>query len=311
MSKVDNVSELIGKTPLVRLNEITEGINAEVYVKLESSNPGGSVKDRLAFAMIEAAEEQGKLSNGSVIIEPTSGNTGIGLAMMCAVKGYKLVIVMPESVSVERRSILLAYGAELILTPAAGGMKAAIAEVNRLAEETENSFVPMQFENEANAEFHRRTTAPEIWKDTEGEVDIFIAGAGTGGTITGVGERLKEYKSSVKAIVVEPFDSPVISGGQPSGHKIQGIGAGFIPKVLNTEILDEIITVKNEEAIEMARKLAKQEGIFAGISSGANVHAAIEVAKRPENKGKLVVTIICDTGERYLSTPLFQLDDNN
>ena len=311
MSKVNNVSELIGKTPLVKLNKLTENLNATVYVKLESANPGGSVKDRLAYAMIEAAEAQGKLTEGSVIIEPTSGNTGIGLAMMCAVKGYRLIIVMPESVSVERRSILNAYGADLVLTPAAGGMKAAIAEANRIAENTEKSFVPMQFENEANAEFHRKTTAPEIWADTDGEVDIFIAGAGTGGTITGVGEKLKAYKPSVKAIVVEPFDSPVISGGQPGGHKIQGIGAGFIPKVLNTEILDEIITVKNEEAMAMARKLAKMEGIFAGISSGANVHAAIEVATRPESKGKVIVTVICDTGERYLSTPLFQSDDNN
>lgn len=311
MSKVNNVSQLIGNTPLVRLNKITEGIDAEVYVKLESANPGGSVKDRLAFAMIEAAEEQGKISEGCVIIEPTSGNTGIGLAMMCAVKGYKLIIVMPESVSVERRAILLAYGAALVLTPAAGGMKAAIAEANRLASETPKSFVPMQFENEANAEFHRKTTAPEIWKDTDGKVDIFVAGAGTGGTITGVGERLKELKSSVKAIVVEPIDSPVISGGEPGAHKIQGIGAGFIPKVLNTEILDDVYKVKNDDAMVMARELAKKEGIFAGISSGANVHAAIDIAKRPENKGKVIVTVICDTGERYLSTLLFQLDDNN
>ncbi len=311
MSKVNNVSELIANTPLVKLNKLTEGIDAELYVKLESANPGGSVKDRLAFAMIDAAEKEGILTEGSVIIEPTSGNTGIGLAMMCAVKGYKLIIVMPESVSVERRSILLAYGAELILTPAAGGMKAAIAEVKSIAAATDKSFVPMQFENQANVDFHRKTTAPEIWNDTEGEVDIFVAGAGTGGTITGVGERLKELKSSVKAIVVEPIDSPVISGGAPGAHKIQGIGAGFIPKVLNTEVLDEIFTVDSDDAMVMARSLAKFEGIFAGISSGANVHAALEIAKRPENKGKTIVTIICDTGERYLSTPLFQSDDNN
>jgi cysteine synthase len=311
MSKVENVIELIGRTPLVKLNRLTQGIDANVYVKIEAANPGGSVKDRLAFAMIDAGEKAGLISSETTIIEPTSGNTGIGLAMICAVKGYKLIIVMPESVSTERRTILKAYGAQLYLTPAAGGMKAAIQKANELKEEMKHSFIPMQFENEANAAFHRKTTAPEIWEDTNGEVDIFVAGAGTGGTITGVGERLKELKSTVKAIVVEPKDSPVISGGAPGPHKIQGIGAGFIPKVLNTQILDEIFTVENEKAFEFARLLALKEGILTGMSSGANVYAALEVAKRPENKGKTIVTIVCDTGERYLSTPLFDQDVNN
>lgn len=306
MSKVNNVSQLIGNTPLVRLNKITEGIDAEVYVKLESANPGGSVKDRLAFAMIEAAEEQGKISEGCVIIEPTSGNTGIGLAMMCAVKGYKLIIVMPESVSVERRAILLAYGAALVLTPAAGGMKAAIAEANRLASETPKSFVPMQFENEANAEFHRKTTAPEIWKDTDGKVDILVAGVGTGGTITGVAEVIKARKPEFRAIAVEPENSPVLSGGESGPHKIQGIGAGFIPEVLNTEIIDDIIKVTNEEAVEMAKRLIKEEGVLCGISSGAAVAASLKAAGKPENKGKLIVTVLPSTGERYLSTILFE-----
>lgn len=311
MSKVNYISQLIGKTPIVKLQRLTQGIEADVYVKLESMNPGGSVKDRLATAMITAAEEQGKITADTLIIEPTSGNTGIGLAMLCAVKGYKLILVMPESMSPERRAILKAYGAELVLTPASGGMKAAIAKATELASENANSFIPMQFENEANVEYHRKTTAPEIWEDTEGAVDIFIAGAGTGGTITGVSEVLKEKKSSVLSVVVEPKDSPVISGGQPGPHKIQGIGAGFIPKILNTQIIDEIFTVENEAAFETARKLATQEGILAGISSGANVYAALEIAKRPENKGKTIVTIVCDTGERYLSTPLYNLDVNN
>lgn len=311
MSKVENVIELIGRTPLVKLNRLTQGIDANVYVKIEAANPGGSVKDRLAFAMIDAGEKAGLISSETTIIEPTSGNTGIGLAMICAVKGYKLIIVMPESVSTERRTILKAYGAQLYLTPAAGGMKAAIQKANELKEEMKHSFIPMQFENEANVAFHRKTTAPEIWDDTNGEVDIFVAGAGTGGTITGVGERLKELKPTVKAIVVEPKDSPVISGGAPGPHKIQGIGAGFIPKVLNIEILDEIFTVENEKAFEFARLLALKEGILTGMSSGANVYAALEVAKRPENKGKTIVTIVCDTGERYLSTPLFDQDVNN
>ena len=310
MSKVNYISQLIGKTPIVKLQRLSAGIDAEVYVKLESMNPGGSVKDRLAIAMITAAEEQGKINADTVIIEPTSGNTGIGLAMICAVKGYRLILVMPESMSPERRAILKAYGAELVLTPASGGMKAAISTASELAAKHENSFIPMQFENPANVDYHRKTTAPEIWDDTEGAVDIFVAGAGTGGTITGVSEVLKEKKSSVWSVVVEPKDSAVISGGQPGPHKIQGIGAGFIPPILNIEIIDEVFKVENEVAFETARQLAKEEGILAGISSGANVYAALEIAKRPENKGKTIVTIVCDTGERYLSTPLFNTDAN-
>jgi cysteine synthase A len=311
MSKVNDITQLIGKTPLVKLNRMAQNIDANVYVKLESMNPGGSVKDRLATAMIEAAEKQGKIGKGSVIIEPTSGNTGIGLAMICAVKGYKLIIVMPESVSVERRSVLAAYGAELHLTAASEGMKGAIAKANDLASGIEKSFIPMQFENEANAEYHRKTTGPEIWADTEGKIDIFVAGAGTGGTITGVSQMLKEVKPGLKSVVVEPADSPVISGGKPGPHKIQGIGAGFIPKVLKPDVIDEIFHVENDTAFEFARRLTLEEGIFSGMSSGANVYAALEIAKRPENKGKTIVTIVCDTGERYLSTPLYNTDVNN
>jgi len=309
MSKVNDITQLIGKTPLIQLRKLTKGIDAEIYVKMESLNPGGSVKDRLAFAMIEAAEKKGLINKESVIIEPTSGNTGIGLAMICAVKGYKLVIVMPESVSTERRVILKAYGAELFLTPAKEGMKGAIAKANELALQNPNSYIPMQFENEANAEFHRITTGPEIWDDTEGKVDIFIAGAGTGGTITGVTQALKARKQGAFTVVVEPKDSPVISGGQPGSHKIQGIGAGFVPKVLKTEIIDEIYPVENEAAFDTARRLAIEEGILCGMSSGANVYAALQIAKRPDNKGKTIVTIICDTGERYLSTTLFSSDE--
>lgn len=310
MSKANDISQLIGKTPLVKLRKLTQDSVAEVYVKLESMNPGGSVKDRLAIAMIEAAEQKGLINNESVIIEPTSGNTGIGLAMICAVRGYRLIIVMPESVSVERRIILKAYGAELFLTPAKEGMKGSIAKTNLLAAEIKNSFIPMQFENEANAEYHRKTTAPEIWDDSEGKVDIFVAGVGTGGTFTGVSEVLKAKKPGFTAIAVEPEDSPVISGGEPGSHKIQGIGAGFIPKVLNRSIIDEVFKVSNNDAFETARKLALEEGILGGISAGANVFAALQIAKRPENKGKTIVTIICDTGERYLSTPLFNTDGN-
>lgn len=310
MSKVNNISELVGKTPIVKLNRLTAGIDADVYVKLESMNPGGSVKDRLALAMITAAEKQGKINSTTVIIEPTSGNTGIGLAMICAVKGYKLILTMPESMSPERRAILKAYGAELHLTTATGGMKGAIAAAEELAAKYESSFIPMQFENEANVEFHRKTTAPEIWEDTQGAIDIFVAGAGTGGTITGVSEALKQKKPTVYSVVVEPAGSPVLGGGNPGPHKIQGIGAGFIPKILNTKIIDEIYAVENEIAFEYARKLTIEEGIFAGISSGANVYAALQIAKRPENKGKTIVTIVCDTGERYLSTPLYNTDVN-
>jgi cysteine synthase len=310
MSKVDDITQLIGKTPLIRLRKLTAGIDAEVLVKMESLNPGGSVKDRLAFAMIDAGEKKGLIQAETTIIEPTSGNTGIGLAMVCAVKDYRLIIVMPESVSIERRIILKAYGAELYLTPAKEGMKGAIAKANELALIKEKSFIPMQFENEANAEYHRKTTAPEIWDDTEGKIDIFVAGAGTGGTITGVTEVLKRNNPKLLSVVVEPDDSPVISGGEPGSHKIQGIGPGFIPLVLNTKIIDEVFRVKNDDAFQVARRLAVEEGIFSGISAGANVFAALEVAKRPENKGKTIVTIICDTGERYLSTPLYHSDDN-
>ncbi|HKM92798.1 MAG TPA: cysteine synthase A [Prolixibacteraceae bacterium] len=309
MSRVNDISQLIGKTPIVKLNRLAQGVEAEVYVKLESMNPGGSVKDRLALAMVNAGERDGLINSETTIIEPTSGNTGIGLAMMCAVRGYKLVLVMPESMSSERRAILKAYGAQLYLTPASGGMKASIAKAKELAAEISNSFIPMQFENEANVDFHRETTAPEIWADTEGKIDIFVAGAGTGGTITGVAQGLKKLNPQVKAIVVEPTDSPVISGGQPGPHKIQGIGAGFIPKVLNMSVVDGVFLVPNDKAFEFARRLTIEEGIFSGISSGANVYAALEIAKRPENKGKTIVTIICDTGERYLSTPLYYSDD--
>ncbi|MBN1924772.1 MAG: cysteine synthase A [Prolixibacteraceae bacterium] len=309
MGNINNIIQHIGKTPLIQLQRMAAGTVANVLLKMESFNPGGSVKDRLALAMIDAAEKDGKINPGTVIIEPTSGNTGIGLAMICAVKGYKLIIVMPESVSAERRIILRAYGAELHLTPAAGGMKEAIQKAYELANDLPDAFIPMQFENKANAEFHRRTTGPEIWEDTKGGVDIFIAGAGTGGTITGVTDFLKTKKPDLHSVVVEPTDSPVIAGGKPGSHKIQGIGPGFIPGVLKRDIIDEIFHVENEKAFEYARRLAIEEGILAGISSGANVYAALEIAKRPQNSGKTIVTVICDTGERYLSTPLFNSDD--
>lgn len=304
MNIAGNIIELIGKTPLVKLNRLAPEA-AQIWLKLESQNPGGSVKDRLAFAMIDAAEQEGRIGPDSLIIEPTSGNTGIGLAMVCAVKGYRLIIVMPESVSVERRILLKAYGAELVLTSAAGGMKEAIGRANEIAKENPGSFVPMQFENPANAAMHRRTTAMEIWNDTDGQLDVFVAGAGTGGTITGVSEVLKQKKPTVHCVVVEPLQSPVLAGGIPGPHKIQGIGPGFIPAVLNTSICDEIFAVPDEKAFETARLLALQEGILCGISSGANVYAAIEIAKRPEMAGKNIVAIICDTGERYLSTTLY------
>ncbi len=305
MKFANDISELIGNTPLVKLNKITKGIDATVLVKLESSNPAGSVKDRLALGLILDAEKRNLLKQDSVIIEPTSGNTGIGLAMMCSVRGYKLICTMPESVSVERRNLLKAYGAKLVLTPAEKGMAGAIAKAEQLVKETPNSYMPQQFKNPANAEIHRRTTAEEIWSDTDGNVDIFVAGVGTGGTITGVGEILKKKNPKIKIIAVEPADSPVLSGGKPAPQAIQGIGAGFIPEVLNMKILDEIMQLKKEESFIMARRLAKEEGILCGISSGAIVHAAIEQAKRPENKGKMIIAVICDTGERYLSTPLF------
>jgi cysteine synthase len=305
MKIADNISQLIGQTPLVRLNRLTEGLDVTVLAKLESMNPGGSVKDRLAIAMIEAGERDGLISRDTVIIEPTSGNTGIGLAMVCAIKSYRLIIVMPESVSVERRMIIKAYGAELVLTSASGGMPEAIETAGKIASSQPKSFIPMQFSNPANAEMHRRTTALEIWNDTDGQVDIFVAGSGTGGTITGVSEILKEKNPSIKSIVVEPLSSPVLSEGRSGKHKIQGIGPGFIPEVLNTKIYDEIIRVSDDDAYYTARLLTRMEGIFAGISSGANCHTAIEVAKRPESKGKIVVFIVCDTGERYISTPLY------
>jgi len=306
MTKIyNNLIETIGNTPLVRINALNR-TEAQVLAKMEFFNPCSSIKDRIGFAMIEAAEKNGRLNKHTTIVEPTSGNTGIGLAFVCAVKGYKLILIMPESMSIERRKLFKIFGAEVVLTPAAEGMKGAVAEAQRLVSNTGNMVMLQQFENPANPEIHRKTTAEEIWRDTDGGVDIFVAGVGTGGTITGCGQELKKRKPSVKVIAVEPADSPVLSGGKPGPHKIQGIGAGFVPKVLDVSILDEVICVKNEDAIETAKQLAAKEGILAGISSGANVFAALQIAKRAENKGKTIVTIICDTGERYISTELFQ-----
>ncbi|MCM3763223.1 cysteine synthase A [Alkalihalobacillus oceani] len=301
-----NITELIGRTPLVRLNEISDSTCTEVLAKLEYFNPLSSVKDRIGFAMISVAEEQGFINKETVIIEPTSGNTGIALAYVCAAKGYQCTLVMPETMSIERRNILKALGAELVLTEGAKGMKGAIEKANELVESTPNAYMPQQFDNPANPEIHRKTTAEEIWADTEGEVDILISGIGTGGTITGVSEVLKKRKSSFLSVAVEPLASPVLSGGNPGPHKIQGIGAGFVPKVLNVDSYDEVIQISNEEAFEAARKLAREEGILVGISSGAALHAASILGKRPENKGKTMVVILPDTGERYLSTALFQ-----
>lgn len=303
----EDVSKLIGGTPLVKLSKLTEGIDAEVYVKMENQNPGGSVKDRLSIAMIEDAEEKGLISKETEIIEPTSGNTGIGLAMISAVKGYKLTLTMPESMSIERRNLLKAYGANLVLTPAEKGMKGAIAKAEELAAASQNTFIPYQFRNQANVEMHRRTTAVEIWEDTDGLVDLFVAGVGTGGTFTGVVSKIKELKPSLVGVAVEPATSPVLSGEAPGPHKIQGIGAGFIPEIMDTSLIDEVFKITDDNALETARRLVKEEGILAGISAGGNVYAALEIAKRPENKGKKIVTVICDTGERYLSTILFNV----
>ena len=307
MAIYKSAADLIGKTPLLELTHIEEklGLQAKVLAKLEYFNPAGSVKDRIAKAMIDDAEKRGALKPDSVIIEPTSGNTGIGLASVAAAKGYRIIIVMPETMSVERRQLMKAYGAELVLTEGAKGMKGAIEKANELAGEIENSFIPGQFVNPANPEIHRLTTGPEIFEDTDGNVDIFVAGVGTGGTVTGVGEYLKSKKSDVKIVAVEPASSPVLSKGTAGAHKIQGIGAGFVPDVLNTAVYDEIITVENEAAFETGRLIGRSEGVLVGISSGAAVYAAIELAKRPENKGKNIVVLLPDTGDRYLSTPLF------
>ena len=301
------LTDLIGNTPLLALNRYSQeaGLPSAIVAKLEYFNPLGSVKDRVAFAMITAAEQAGKINQDTVIIEPTSGNTGVGLAFVAASKGYKLVLTMPETMSVERRNLLKALGAEIVLTSGAAGMKGAIAKAEELAQDHPNSFIPQQFKNPANPTAHRETTAEEIWRDTDGKVDIFVAGVGTGGTITGVGEVLKKYNPAVKIIAVEPASSPVLSGGQPGPHALQGIGAGFVPDVLNRAILDEIIPVKNEDAFATSRALSKTEGLLVGISSGAAAWAATEIAKRPENVGKVIVVLLPDTGERYLSTPLF------
>jgi len=301
-----DITELVGNTPLVKLGRVTEGCRATVLCKLESMNPMSSVKDRIGLNMIRQAEEQGLVDAETTIIEPTSGNTGIALAMVCAARGYKLILTMPETMSLERRSLLKALGASLVLTPGGEGMKGAINRAEELAKGMKKAFIPQQFENPANPDIHRRTTAEEIWRDTDGGVDAIVAGVGTGGTITGVAEAIKGRKPDFRAIAVEPVDSPVLSGGKPGPHKIQGIGAGFVPEVLNTEIIDEIIKVRSDDAFAMSRRLAKEEGILCGISAGANVWAAVEVAKRDEFAGKTIVTIICDTGERYLSTPLFK-----
>ncbi len=305
MKIANSVTELIGNTPLVRLHRVTNGAVADVVAKLEFYNPAHSVKDRIGVAMIDAAEKAGRIKPDTIIVEPTSGNTGIALAMVCAARGYKCILTMPESMSKERRMLLRAYGAELVLTPASDGMAGAIRKAEELAASDSRYFLPDQFKNPANPEIHRKTTAEEIWRDTDGKADFVVAGVGTGGTITGVGEVIKPRKPSFKVIAVEPDASPVLSGGAKGPHPIQGIGAGFIPEVLNTKIYDEVIRVKNEDALETARRVAREEGLLVGISSGAATWAAIQVARRPDNKGKLIVVIIPSFGERYLSTPLF------
>ena len=303
---IDDIVELIGNTPMLRLNRMGKDFDASVVAKLESFNPGGSVKDRIGAAMIEAAEKEGLIEPGkTTIIEPTSGNTGIALAFVCAAKGYRLILTMPDTMSIERRALLKAFGAELLLTPGPEGMRGAVEKAEELAEIYDNSYVPQQFKNPANSEVHRRTTAEEIWRDTQGAVDILVAGIGTGGTITGVGEVLRERKPSVQIVAVEPKSSPVLSGGEPGPHRIQGIGAGFVPDILNTGIYDEVMRVSNEDAEQTARRLATEEGVLAGISSGAAVFAALALARRTENKGKMIVAVLPDTGERYLTTQLF------
>ena len=305
MNIAGDITELIGGTPLVRLRGLSERSGATIVGKLEYFNPGGSVKDRIGLSMLDAAEQAGLIAPGkTTIVEPTSGNTGIALAMVAAARGYKVLLTMPETMSIERRNLLRAYGAELVLTPGPQGMKGAIARAGGLTAEIPGAFMPQQFENAANPEIHRRTTAEEVWKDTDGKVDIFVAGVGTGGTVTGVGEVLKQRRPNVQVVAVEPTDSPVLSGGDPGPHKIQGMGAGFVPKILNTEVYDEVVQVTNDQAFEFARELAA-EGILVGISAGANAYAAYVVGSRPDNQGKLIVTVMCDTGERYLSTPLF------
>ncbi len=308
MKIAKDITRLIGNTPLIRLNSFSDETGAEIYAKLEYQNPGGSVKDRLAWAMIRDAEEKGQIDKNTIIIEPTSGNTGIGLGMVCAARGYRLIVTMPEATSVERRKLIAAYGAEVVLTAADQGMRGAIDKAERLQKKHANSFIPYQFRNPANAEMHRQTTGLEIWNDTGGKIDIFVAGVGTGGTITGAGEFLKSKNPDVRVVAVEPAGSPVISGGEPGKHKIAGIGAGFIPEVLNTDLLDEVVQVKDEDAHEYARKMTRQEGVFSGASSGAILWAAMQVARQPENRGKTIVIITCDTGERYLSTNLYATD---